>query len=54
VDVFASREDESSAVGDDDVVVEMMSKVGIQAIVDEAAKESSVVGEECTFGCFSP
>jgi hypothetical protein len=40
---------------DDDVVAELMwmSKADTEA-VDKAPEESLIVGEVCTFGCFSP
>lgn len=56
-DSFAScesTEQESCVLVDDDAVVEMTLKVGEEAIVGKAPEESTEVGEECIFGCFSP
>jgi hypothetical protein len=56
-DVHAPCEstERESTEQDDDVFAELMSmsKAGIKA-VDKAPDESLVVGEVCTFGCFSP
>jgi hypothetical protein len=30
------------------------SKAAVEAIAEEAPQKSSVVGEDCIFGCFSP
>jgi hypothetical protein len=42
------------AVVEDDAVSMMVSKACDEAIVGNTLEESSVVGEECHFGCFSP
>jgi hypothetical protein len=54
VDVCASYEQESSMVVDDEVAVKLMMKADIEPIVDKAPEESSVVGEDYNFGCYSP
>jgi hypothetical protein len=38
----------------DHVVAEMMLKAGVEAFVDMAPKDLSVVWENCIFGCYSP
>jgi hypothetical protein len=49
-----SIEHELDAVVEDDVVSMMGSKPCNEAIVGKTLEESSVVGEEFHFGCFSP
>jgi hypothetical protein len=54
VDVCASCEQESSVVVNDEVAMELMMKVDVEAIVDKVLEESSEVGEDYIFGCYSP
>jgi hypothetical protein len=54
VDVCASYEQESSVVVDDEVAMELMTKVDIESIIDKAPEDSSEVGEDYIFGCYSP
>jgi hypothetical protein len=54
VDVCTSYEQESSVVVDDEMALELMTKADVEAIVDKVPEESSEVGEDYIFGCYSP
>jgi hypothetical protein len=47
-------EKESSVVVVDDADTEMALRIGDDTMVGKALEESSLVGDECIFGCFSP